>query len=65
MKELVREYANAMQPIYQKFSSDPDIAALYAESLMMLAPWQLWTAPPDVKAAIPETEEVVSVLEKI
>ena len=64
MKELVREYANAMQPIYQKFSSDPDIAALYAESLMMLAPWQLWTVPPDVKAAIPETEEVVSVLEK-
>ena len=44
--------------------NDPDIAAMFAESLMMLAPWELWTAPPNVKPAIPETEEVVIALEK-
>ena len=50
--------------VYQEFLNDPDVAALYAESLMMLAPWKLWTPPPDVKPAIPETEEIVCVLEK-
>ena len=63
--ELHRNYANAMRPVYQKFGeNDPDIAAMFAESLMMLAPWKLWTVPPDVKAALPETEELVMALEK-
>ena len=64
-EELHRNYANAMRPVYQKFGEDDmDIAAFFAESLMMLAPWKLWTVPPDVKPAIPETEELVSVLER-
>ena len=63
--ELSRNYVSAMRPVYQKFGGDDvDIAAFFAESLMMLAPWKLWTTPPDVKPAIPETEELVSVLEK-
>ena len=65
LDELHREYANAMRPVYKKFGgNDPDIAAMFAESLMMLAPWKLWTAPPDVKPTIPETEELIEVLEK-
>ena len=64
MEELIRDYADAIQPVYQEFPNDPDVAALYAESLMMLAPWKLWTPPPVVKPAIPETEEIVCVLEK-
>ena len=64
-EELVRNYAKAMRPVYEKFGEkDMDIAAFFAESLMMLAPWKLWTPPPDVKPAIPETEELVAVLEK-
>ena len=63
--DLHRNYANAMRTVYQKFGeNDVDIAAFFAESLMMLAPWKLWTPPPNVKPAIPETEEIVSVLEK-
>ena len=65
LKELHRNYANAMRPVYRKFGSDDvEIAALFAESLMMLAPWKLWTPPPNVKPAAPETEELVEVLEK-
>ena len=65
MEELTRNYVNAMRPVYQKFGgNDADVAAFFAESLMMLAPWRLWTSPPDVKPAIPETEELVAVLEK-
>ena len=37
---------------------------MFAESLMMLAPWNLWTSPPDIKPAIAETEELMAVLEK-
>ena len=63
--ELNRNYACAMRPVYHKFGGeDNDIAAFFAESLMMLAPWKLWTPAPDVKAVIPETEELVEVLEK-
>ena len=62
--ELNRNYSNAMRPVHHKFSEDLDIAAFFAESLMMLAPWKLWTPVPNVKPAIPETEELVAVLEK-
>jgi len=64
-KEILnKDYANEMRSVYQKFGgNDADIAAFFAESLMMLAPWKLWTSPPEYKPAIPETEELVSVLE--
>ena len=55
-------HANAMWPLYQRFGgNDADIAALFRE---VLAPWMLYTKPPNVKPAIPETEAVVTVLEK-
>ena len=63
-EELTRNYADAMREVYKRFETDPDIATLFAESLMMLAPWALWTPPPNITAAIPETPELVSVLEK-
>ena len=64
LEELNRNYANAMRPVYRKFGRDDvDIAAFFAESLMNLAPWKLWTPPPNVKPAIPETEELMTVLE--
>ena len=60
-----REYCNAMRTVYEKFGQDNLlVVALFAESLLMLAPWALWTSPPDVQPAIPETEELVKALEK-
>ncbi|NNE09862.1 MAG: tetratricopeptide repeat protein [Gemmatimonadetes bacterium] len=53
-------YAAAMRKVYEAFPDDPDVAALFAESLMMLRPWMLWS--PDGKPA-PETPEIRSVLE--
>jgi len=62
--EMHRNYVAEMRIVYQKFGKDDvDIAAFFAESLMMLAPWKLWTSPPDCKPSIPETEELVMVLE--
>jgi tetratricopeptide (TPR) repeat protein len=58
LKTLHRAYSNAMRPVYQKFGKDHlNIAAFFAESLMMLAPWSLWTS------SLVEVEELVTVLE--
>lgn len=35
-------YANAMRHVYQKFSNDMDVAALFAEALMCITPHGLW-----------------------
>jgi tetratricopeptide (TPR) repeat protein len=36
-------YAAAMQDVYKRFATDPDVGCLYAESLMDLQPWDYWT----------------------
>lgn len=56
-------YAHAMKRVYQQYPNDPDIAALYAESLMDLHPWDLYDKK--TKAPRPWTAEIVAVLEKI
>lgn len=35
-------YADAMLDVYKHFPGDPDVAALTAEALMNLTPWQMW-----------------------
>jgi tetratricopeptide (TPR) repeat protein len=55
-------YAKAMKAAWEKHPTDGDIGALYAESLMNLRPWDLWTA--DGKPQ-PETPEVVATLEAV
>ncbi len=59
-RDAHREYADAMRGVYQKHADDPDVAALYAESLITLQPWKHWSAS-GVAAA--ETDEIVRVLE--
>ena len=58
---LDQAYARAMRPVYENYGDDPDIAALYAESLMILRPWAFWS--PDGTMA-PETPEIMAVLER-
>ena len=65
LEVLNKNYANKMRLVYRKFGlADADITAFFAESLMVLAPWKLWTPAPEYKPGIPETIELVSVLEK-
>lgn len=56
------DYSNAMREVMKKYPDDLDAATLFAESLMMLRPWQLWTA--DGEPA-PGTLELVAVLESV
>ncbi len=41
--EREKAYANAMREVAQKYPDDPDVQALFAESMMDLHPWELWT----------------------
>jgi len=56
-------YSAAMKKVYDKYSTDPDISALYAESVMDMHPWDLY----DKKTREPKpwTPEIVAVLEKL
>jgi tetratricopeptide (TPR) repeat protein len=59
--ELDQRYADAMQAVYEEFPDDPDVAALFAESLMDLQPWEYWTDSGEPKG---RTEEFVGVIER-
>ena len=61
-KKFHLDYSSAMRAVVKKYPDDLDAATLFAESLMMLRPWQLWTA--DLKPA-PGTLELVAVLESV
>ena len=41
--ELNKAYSDAMQGVWKEFPNDADVGALYAESMMNLRPWDLWT----------------------
>ena len=59
---LDQAYADAMRKVWEAFPTDADVGALFAESLMDLRPWDLWTA--DFKPQ-PGTEEIIAVHESV
>jgi tetratricopeptide (TPR) repeat protein len=60
-KPLDEAYAKAMREVSARFPDDADIAALYAEALMDLHPWNFWTKQ---GKAQPWTAEIVATLER-
>jgi hypothetical protein len=62
LKKLAGEYAKAMSALSKKYPDDLDAATLYAEAMMDLRPWRLWSY--DGKPA-EGTLEIVSVLESV
>jgi hypothetical protein len=62
LKKLAMDYKNAMRELVRRFPNDLDAATLYADSMMVLKPWQLWSA--DGKPA-EGTEEIIAVLESV
>lgn len=61
-KQLGQDFKNAMRDLVKKYPDDLDAATLYAESMMNLRPWQLWSA--DGKPA-EGTLEIIAVLEAV
>jgi tetratricopeptide (TPR) repeat protein len=62
LQTMGREYAAAMKGMVGKYPDDLDAATLYAESLMDLHPWQLWSADGRPTEG---TEEIVATLKGV
>ncbi len=60
--QLEVDYKNAMREVAKAYPDDLDAATLFAESMMNLHPWKLWSL--DGKPA-EDTLEIVSVLEGV
>jgi tetratricopeptide (TPR) repeat protein len=59
---VLTAYAAAMRDVAKQFPNDADIQTMYAESLMNINAWKLWTL--DGKAAA-GTDEIVKTLESV
>jgi tetratricopeptide (TPR) repeat protein len=62
LRKLDAEYAVAMRELSKRYPDDLDAATLYAESLMDLHPWKLWSLDGRPTEG---TEEIVAVLESV
>ena len=61
-RDLDVDYSHAMKDLYEKYDEDPEIAALYAESVMDLYPWNLYDKDGEPKEWTPT---VLMLLEKV
>ncbi|MCA1576095.1 MAG: alpha/beta fold hydrolase [Acidobacteria bacterium] len=61
-KKLAVDYKNAMGELAKRYPDDLDAATLYAESMMNLTPWKLWSLDGKPNA---DTLEIVTVLENV
>jgi hypothetical protein len=61
-KALDQAYATAMRGVAQAYPNDADAAVLYAEAMMDLRPWDLWTADGQPQ---PGTLEIIATLEEV
>ncbi len=61
-RPLDEAYAAAMEQAWKKYPNDADVGALFAESLMNLQPWDLWTNSGQPKG---RTLDVVAALERV
>lgn len=62
MRPFEIAYASSMRDVAKRFPDDLDVQVLFAEALMDLNPWKLWSN--DGKPA-PGTEEIVATLERV
>ncbi|MBK8142997.1 MAG: hypothetical protein IPK57_19835 [Chitinophagaceae bacterium] len=64
-EKLNQLYVDHMKVTYEKYSEDADVAALYADALMLQHPWDLWKIDGTPKPWTPQIREVLErLLEK-
>ncbi len=57
--KLNEAYVAAMKEAYEKFPDDADVAALYADAMMLQHPWDLWKTDGTPKPWTPLIREVI------
>ena len=61
-RPLDQAYADALRQVWRQYPQDPDVGALFAEAMMILRPWDLWTPQGQPQ---PGTEEIVATLDAV
>lgn len=61
-QDLNQAYSDEMRKVWKRHQSDPDVGALFAESLINLRPWAQWTLDGRPQ---PGTDEALSVLKHV
>lgn len=61
-EHLNQLYADNMQKLYEQFSTTADVAALYADALMLQHPWDLWFSNGKPKEWTPRIRTVLEQL---
>jgi tetratricopeptide (TPR) repeat protein len=61
-RALDEAYAAAMRQVAARFPDDLDVQTLFAEALMNLRPWDLWSKDGEPR---PETPEIIATLERV
>jgi tetratricopeptide (TPR) repeat protein len=59
---VLNAYAEAMKGVAKQFPEDLDVQTLYAEAMMNLKPWKLWTSD---GSPAPGTEDITATLESV
>lgn len=59
-KPLDAAYAKAMADVHRRFPKDADVAALYAEALMDVRPWDQWTHDGKAQPGTRETLDAIA-----
>jgi len=59
---LEQGYADAMAEVWKEYPDDSDVGTLYAEALMVLKPWKLYSID---QRPTEGTDEIVAVLERV
>lgn len=59
---VLNAYAGAMRSVAKQFPEDLDVQTLYAEAMMNLKPWKLWTSD---GSPAPGTEDIIATLESV
>ena len=62
--EWTRAYGDAMEKVYARYKDDLDVAALFADSRMNLAPWELWDIKTGQPREISNTPTIKSTIER-
>jgi len=64
LSQWTDDYASAMRKVYQRFSQDYDVTALFVEAMMNRTPWQMWDPRSGDPIMGADTQECRDVLEK-
>jgi tetratricopeptide (TPR) repeat protein len=61
-KSLDLAYADVMREVWMEHQDNPDAGALFADAMMNLRPWDLWSPQGEPR---PETPEIIMTIEKV